>query len=1052
MKASLISLFASFLAIAQMTAVAADQKQIKGGSMGRSSIIEQTPAPIPFDQIATVAGKNYSGDGLSLYPAQDGAHLHCTFQRLDARATKQGLWLTSTLNGATGKPFRVLARALGRGTQEPLPSFGNVEVSEKSARFIRTGLTEEYSVNISGLQQDFVIEKRPSGIGTARVVLEVEGATANATSGGACLVLADGGRKLSYNQIKAVDARGKAVKATLEVLSASRMNIVLEDSDAEYPVRIDPTFSDANWVSLGDGPGVNDDVYALVVAGGNLYVGGVFTEAGAYTLNSSFIAEWTGSEWLALGSGMNGRVLALAVPDQSSPVSPSNPLYAGGIFTDAGGGVDMVGGVVATNIAEWNGTSWSALGSGIPGQVLALAVSGGNVYAGGSFTKAGGVAATNIAQWNGSSWLAVGSGVNGNVYALAVSGGNLYAGGYFTAAGAVTIYSIADWNGSSWSALGSGMRFGYVYALLVSGGNLYAGGSFGSAGGVPANNIAEWNGSSWSALGSGVSGASSTVWGLAVSGGNVYAGGSFNKAGGVSATNIAEWNGSSWSALGLGINGIGPDVYALAVSGGNLIAGGYFKTAGSVTPNNIAQWNGTTWSSLGSGLSDLNGVEGLGGYEAIVNVLLVAGGNLYAGGYFNFENGVPGSTAIAEWNGSSWSPVGSGMTGDPSLSANQGEVYALAVPNPTSPISPSNSLYAGGTFTNAGGVSALNIAEWNGTSWSALGSGVGVDYPADNDSVNTLAFSGGNLFAGGSFTNAGGIVVSNIAEWNGSAWSALGSGMNGGVSALAVAGGNLYAGGGFTTAGGVLVSNVAEWDGSVWSAFGKGTWSINGLGALEDGPVLALAVADQSSPVSPSNPLYVGGDFLKAGGTMTGSITANSIAQWNGSSWSALGSGVNATVHALAIDGLGNLYAGGQFTIAGGGFATNIAEWNGSSWSAMGSGTYGPVLTLAASGTSLFAGGAFTEAGTNQSSGAAEVILGAPVIITTNSDFGFNSGQFGFDVSAGALQMLVINSSTDLVNWVPLETNVLHSPILYFSDPSGGSFNNRFYQAELLFP
>ena len=84
--------------------------------------------------------------------------------------------------------------------------------------------------------------------------------------------------------------------------------------------------------------------------------------------------------------------------------------------------------------------------------------------------------------------------------------------------------------------------------------------------------------------------------------------------------------------------------------------------------------------------------------------------------------------------------------------------------------------------------------------------------------------SGTNLYAGGYFTTAGGVAANNIAKWDGSAWSALGSGMNGqpDVYALAVSGTNLYAGGCFTTAGGVPANNIAKWDGSAWSALGSG--------------------------------------------------------------------------------------------------------------------------------------------------------------------------------------------------------------------------------------
>jgi hypothetical protein len=124
--------------------------------------------------------------------------------------------------------------------------------------------------------------------------------------------------------------------------------------------------------------------------------------------------------------------------------------------------------------------------------VLALAVSGTNLYAGGWFTTAGGTAATNIAKWDGYSWSALGSGMGGTFYpvvnALAVSGGDLYAGGGFPTAGGISANSIAKWNGGSWSALGSGMGSGAfwspaVYALAVSGTDLYAGGGFTVAGG-----------------------------------------------------------------------------------------------------------------------------------------------------------------------------------------------------------------------------------------------------------------------------------------------------------------------------------------------------------------------------------------------------------------------------------------------------------------------------------------------------------------------------------------------------------------------------------------
>jgi hypothetical protein len=209
------------------------------------------------------------------------------------------------------------------------------------------------------------------------------------------------------------------------------------------------------------------------------------------------------------------------------------------------------------------------------------------LFAGGYFTTAGGVAVNYIAQWNGSSWSALGSGMNNGVYALAVSGTNLFAGGFFTTAGGISANDIAQWNGSSWSALGSGLFGNVVSALAVSGTNLFAGGEFTTAGEVSANDIAEWNGSSWSALGSGMNG---DVLALTVSGNTLFAGGFFTTAGGVSANNIAQWNGSSWSALGSGMNN---GVSALAMLGDNFFAGGEFTTAGNKVSAYITEANFT---------------------------------------------------------------------------------------------------------------------------------------------------------------------------------------------------------------------------------------------------------------------------------------------------------------------------------------------------------------------------------------------------------------------------------------------------------------------------
>jgi len=56
---------------------------------------------------------------------------------------------------------------------------------------------------------------------------------------------------------------------------------------------------------------------------------------------------------------------------------------------------------------------------------------------------------------------------------------------------------------------------------------------------------------------------------------------------------------------------------------------------------------------------------------------------------------------------------------------------------------------------------------------------------------------------------------------------------------------------------------------------------------------------------------------------------------------------------------------------------------------------------------------------------------------------------FGINVTGPSGSNVVIQASTELQTWIPLQTNLLGSGPLYFSDPQSTTNVHRFYCAQL---
>ena len=356
-------------------------------------------------------------------------------------------------------------------------------------------------------------------------------------------------------------------------------------------------------------------------------------------------------------------------------------------------------------------------------------------------------------------------------------------------------------NAQSWSPVGTGISAGYdgaVSSFAIYNDELYVGGYFNIAGGIAVDNVAKWNGTSWSAV-DGIYGA---VHAMCVYNGKLYAGGNFYYAGNIAVNNIARWNGTNWEDVGY------PDCYSiksLVVYNGDLYAAGYFYFPNLPDGTAIAKWNGNNWTAVGPG-TDLHYV--------VIECMEVFNGELYAAGaYYQIGGGgLPDSYRISKWNGSTWSDVLT-IPASYTLDGALGDILSLVAYN--------NELYIAGTFgLMIDSVPATQIAKWNGTNWLPVGTGINAEaYPLGGDSdgatysaVKSLAVYNGILYAGGRFDSCGTIATRNIAQWDGTNWSALAQGVNSYVNSMIAFDSSLYVGGRFNYVNGnVPANNTAKW-------------------------------------------------------------------------------------------------------------------------------------------------------------------------------------------------------------------------------------------------
>jgi hypothetical protein len=320
-----------------------------------------------------------------------------------------------------------------------------------------------------------------------------------------------------------------------------------------------------------------------------------------------------------------------------------------------------------------------------------------------------------------------------------------------------------------------------------------------------------------------------------------------------------------WIPLGTGFNQEGRVLYADTILN-RLFAGGLFANVNGHIQGGIAAWTGASWDTTITGFD-----------WAPVNTIEEYRNQLYAGGSTDYNG-------FTRWNGTSWDSidVAFGFGGTPVWFC---EYDSL--------------LYCSGLFNDVDGFYSPRIAAWNGTNWITVGLPPGVSAP--EGVVASIVFQNKIYFAS-SFYDTLTNTAFSLLTFDGANWSELGNNLGSLIYCMAVYNNELY------IAGNLLANGqyIYKWDGVNFVSVGGGVnheiWNLRVIG----------------------DKLFAVGGFTHAG-----SVTANSIAIWDGNNWSAFSNDTfNIAVDDIAVFN-NEIYVTGGFTRINSDTVLYIAKYQG---------------------------------------------------------------------------------------------------------------------------
>ncbi len=213
--------------------------------------------------------------------------------------------------------WSVLFKLTNYGKEDKLHKYNsNVKLEvEKNKGYARGKDVEiEFENCEKGMREDFVVKEKPKGSGNLKLIFKVKKdrvkMDVEKENIDFVMDVAGGAKVLRYGDLNVTDSKGKKLNGYFKSIDENSYAIVIEDRDAEYPIKIDPLSSTPNWtgesnhggekygVSVSSAGDVNGDGYSDVIIGAYYYDNGESDEGRAYVYYGSSsglssIPDWT---------------------------------------------------------------------------------------------------------------------------------------------------------------------------------------------------------------------------------------------------------------------------------------------------------------------------------------------------------------------------------------------------------------------------------------------------------------------------------------------------------------------------------------------------------------------------------------------------------------------------------------------------------------------------------------------------------------------------------------------------------------------------------------